>query len=81
MIIMIVVPRTYLIGPQILETDHDSDGCNDQLEDEDDDNDGMKDAIDQCPLGDLGWISTPKLTSITMVVKIRKKIMMMMEME
>jgi hypothetical protein len=40
-------------------TDHDSDGCNDELEDDDDDNDGMKDDLDQCPTGDLGWTSTP----------------------
>ena len=38
-------------------TDHDSDGCKDDLEDEDDDNDGIQDSIDSCPVGVVAWIS------------------------
>ena len=47
-------------------TDHDGDGCQDNLsapgvgEDLDDDNDGLADnAPDFCQTGDLGWISSP----------------------
>ena len=39
-------------------TDHDSDGCKDDLEDEDDDNDGILDSIDSCPVGVVAWIPT-----------------------
>ena len=36
-------------------TDHDSDGCNDALEDDDDDNDGVYDLSDSCPKGEVNW--------------------------
>ncbi|DAC24269.1 MAG TPA: hypothetical protein HA330_06895, partial [Candidatus Thalassarchaeaceae archaeon] len=36
-------------------TDHDVDGCKDDVEDEDDDNDGMLDEIDACPRGFSRW--------------------------
>ena len=36
-------------------TDHDVDGCKDDVEDEDDDNDGMRDEIDACPRGFSRW--------------------------
>ena len=39
-------------------TDHDSDGCRDLIEDLDDDGDGIFDANDTCPKGPIGWIST-----------------------
>jgi len=38
-------------------TDHDDDGCHDDLEDNDDDSDGIFDAVDTCPKGSVGWIS------------------------
>ena len=47
--------------------DHDSDGCNDEVEDEDDDNDGVHDfdsqgaILDRCPKGVLDWISDSTL--------------------
>jgi hypothetical protein len=40
-------------------TDHDSDGCKDDVEDADDDNDGVSDNPDACPLGEVGWTSNP----------------------
>ena len=41
-------------------TDHDTDGCEDDSnEDLDDDNDGIADGDDDCATGDLGWTSTP----------------------
>jgi len=39
------------------DTDHDSDGCSDDLEDSDDDNDGIQDSQDRCPKGQLGYHS------------------------
>ena len=39
-------------------SDHDSDGCNDELEDDDDDNDMLNDTLDNCPKGMTGWIRT-----------------------
>ena len=39
-------------------SDHDSDGCHDDLEDEDDDNDQLNDTLDSCPKGMTGWIRT-----------------------
>jgi len=40
-------------------TDHDSDGCRDNSdEDLDDDNDGIMDSYDECQKGPVGWIST-----------------------
>ncbi|MBT4065764.1 MAG: hypothetical protein HOE76_00900 [Euryarchaeota archaeon] len=39
-------------------TDHDSDGCRDALEDLDDDEDGILDDYDNCPKGPVGWTST-----------------------
>ena len=36
-------------------TDHDSDGCNDALEDDDDDDDGVLDSIDDCAKGQINW--------------------------
>lgn len=39
-------------------TDHDSDGCRDDLEDFDDDEDGVLDDYDNCPKGPVGWTST-----------------------
>ena len=40
-------------------TDHDTDGCQDSLEDSDDDNDGVIDSTDSCPTGDLLDIKPP----------------------
>jgi hypothetical protein len=40
------------------QSDHDSDGCLDTLEDMDDDNDAVEDSADICPTGDLGWSSS-----------------------
>ncbi|MGB1438079.1 MAG: thrombospondin type 3 repeat-containing protein, partial [Candidatus Poseidoniaceae archaeon] len=40
------------------QTDYDSDGCLDALEDVDDDNDAVEDSSDICPTGDLGWSSS-----------------------
>ena len=37
-------------------TDHDSDGCMDDIEDLDDDNDGVPDVTDLCPIGELNWV-------------------------
>jgi len=39
-------------------SDHDSDGCDDYLEDDDDDNDQLNDTMDNCPKGMTGWIRT-----------------------
>ena len=36
-------------------TDHDSDGCNDAIEDDDDDNDGVIDSSDDCAKGQVNW--------------------------
>ena len=40
------------------QTDHDTDGCLDSVEDTDDDNDGVYDFADSCPEGQLGWRSS-----------------------
>ncbi len=37
--------------------DRDRDGCIDGREDDDDDNDGRPDALDRCPVGQIGWSS------------------------
>ena len=39
-------------------SDHDSDGCDDELEDDDDDNDMLNDTLDNCPKGMTGWLRT-----------------------
>ena len=39
-------------------SDHDSDGCDDETEDDDDDNDQLNDTLDNCPKGMTGWIRT-----------------------
>ena len=39
-------------------SNHDNDGCIDEVEDVDDDNDGMLDPNDECPRGELNWNST-----------------------
>lgn len=39
------------------QTDHDSDGCRDTVEDGDDDNDGVFDFADLCPTGAVAWTS------------------------
>jgi len=39
------------------ETDRDSDGCHDTIEDEDDDGDGRLDLVDECPRGPIGIIA------------------------
>ncbi len=39
-------------------TDHDSDGCQDNSEDFDDDEDGILDQYDDCKKGPVGWVST-----------------------
>jgi hypothetical protein len=43
--------------------DYDRDGCKDSSEDLDDDNDGVDDTLDNCPIGDRDWTSTPSLDS------------------
>ena len=55
---MTIVPSGEMSWISSNSTDYDSDGCRDLTEDFDDDNDGKEDAIDDCLLGDLGWIST-----------------------
>ena len=37
------------------DSDHDADGCSDDMEDSDDDNDGIQDSQDRCPMGQIGY--------------------------
>ena len=60
-------------------TDHDSDGCQDAVEDQDDDNDGFYDVVDACPMGEPIGIQALRITiqmDVMMLWKIKMMIMM-----
>jgi hypothetical protein len=50
-------PQGFLMWTSNNTTDHDTDGCKDDVEDDDDDNDGRLDASDACAVGTLNWTS------------------------